>query len=481
MRIDGLTVRATLTGALIVLTVSVLNCSGDIAPLAPPWQTEPGGAFEACTDYRSCCPPELLKCSGDPDRGVHCTCPGLWDCQKNTQKCRTDLPKPSGSGWNCAWSSKAYTCKKKGNKSDVPQGGGQFNCNYSQQEFAWICASKYPPNPSNKPEGAGVWKCMTTGEMNKLYCEPGGKAPPPPKVPPGTTTPPPPTNPPPTNPPGNGTWNCKNLNGEYTCRNGDLPPGGGDWRCHEKTDLIIFKAWVCTGTTNKGAPPPGGGKWKCVKIGGDSSKDEYRCERPKGPEDTPPGGGHFACAKGSEFNGTVCVKVPTPPVPPGLYPKPGDKCVPGTMRWCDGLQYCGWGQATCLPNGTWPTTKVDGKVMLDCQELPDGRRPNTKCACYHFYFNGDCCERPDCMIPKGSKGQICAKSKGKLCDYCNPDKPECSETGGLCMLNNKSGEAYCGRQCSKNQPCPFGYNCVGMKTKAGTSYQCRPADNSCYY
>ena len=67
-----------------------------------------------------------------------------------------------------------------------------------------------------------------------------------------------------------------------------------------------------------------------------------------------------------------------PVAPPTPFPKPGDVCVPGTQRWCDGLSFCGWGMITCLPDGSWPTTVKNGKVMLDCQERADGKRPNTR-------------------------------------------------------------------------------------------------------
>ena len=148
------------------------------------------------------------------------------------------------------------------------------------------------------------------------------------------------------------------------------------------------------------------------------------------------------------------------------------------MRWCDGLKFCGWGTITCKPDGTWPTRTVGGKVLLDCVERADGKRPDTACACYHFYFNPKCCERPDCMIPDGKDGQICAPSKGGTCDYCNPQKPEC-KGGGICAVSN-SMETFCTQPCAANKSCPTGMICMPVKNQGTTSNQCIPSDFSCY-
>jgi hypothetical protein len=147
----------------------------------------------------------------------------------------------------------------------------------------------------------------------------------------------------------------------------------------------------------------------------------------------------------------------TPPAP-----KPGQECVPGTKRWCDGEIYCGWGQQVCLPTGKW-----DGK----CVELSDGRRPNTLCACLHEYFEEKCCETPDCIVPAGTNGTDCKSyAGGKLCDPCNPQKPNCTEPGAKCVV--LAGQSFCGRGCSATQPCPAGYVCK--------SSQCIPTKLSCY-
>jgi hypothetical protein len=151
--------------------------------------------------------------------------------------------------------------------------------------------------------------------------------------------------------------------------------------------------------------------------------------------------------------------------------------VPGAKKWCDGHTYCGWGQVTCGPDGKWKR-KADGK--LDCWELLDGRRPNTVCACYFTFFNSDCCERPDCIVPQGTNGQICPASAGMHCDYCNPMKSECKESGAKCLVA-PTNETFCGRDCSGGAPCPLGSACKPVKGTSGYIHQCVPQDGSCYY
>lgn len=140
------------------------------------------------------------------------------------------------------------------------------------------------------------------------------------------------------------------------------------------------------------------------------------------------------------------------------------------------MQYCGWGQVICGPDGKWKR-KLFGFGPIDCQELPDGRRPKTMCACFHTYFNAECCETPDCMVPQGQNGQICPKSAGKLCDYCNPMNPEC--TVGKCVVTN-SNETFCGQDCGGGQSCPQGYKCMHLKVNNQYTHQCVPNDHSCF-
>ncbi|MCK5798864.1 MAG: hypothetical protein KAI47_16845 [Deltaproteobacteria bacterium] len=461
---------ACIVGAATFALV-IAGCNGN----TPEWNpgtgtgTGTGSGGEPCTDPLTCCAPEDMVCTGDGEtEPIVCTCEGLWDCSVNPEKCQQDAPTPPGGGaWNCEWNEFKYTCEKSGSESDPPPGGNGWNCTWDS-EGTWKC-TKPPPNPPNTPEGAHEWDCVV--QNGRLFCSKKG-----------TTD---------TSPTGGGKWVCKDpITGKdctpgpgsgCTCdktdENGGLPTGGGNWKCN-RVNTGGKLVWVCYGETPPGGTPPGGSGWDCKKVGTENGKDTWKCTKPDEPGDQPPGGGHYACVKGTEFNGTRCEEVPKTPEPPTPYPKPGETCAPGTKMWCDGLQYCGWGQVECLPDGSWPTKVFNGKSIIDCKEVATGERPNTVCACYHFYYNPACCERPDCLVPKGSQGQICPKSAGKLCDYCNPQKSECNETGAYCIVTNTM-ETFCGKGCTINGDCPTGYTCVLIPKKANK--QCIPSDFSCYY
>lgn len=316
---------------------------------------------------------------------------------------------------------------------------------------------------------------------------------------PGSDTPRPPkadvlnVDPPPNDP--CARWTCTGSKIGDTCRAdfATLPPiNASPWRCHQANG-----AWHCDGRSPMHGvpvpPPPVCSEgWSCEQITIEGSSPDGtlpypgydrvdRCSRPVDYRDTPPGR-TVACVRGTAFSGTRCEIVAAPPTTPGRYPPPADRCTPGARRWCEGLQYDGWGITTCTPEGRWPTITVNGKQIYDCQELSDGRRPDTLCACYHFYPNYSCCERADCMVAVRDDGstsdQLCAKSEGKLCDRCNPQKPECAAPGSACLVTN-SVESFCGEDCSGGKTCPDGYEC--RPVKKGTLEQCVPKDLSCYY
>ena len=440
----------------LVLVMAAVGCGGQVEELDP----DPNGNGGNNGGSSDCPPPASYKCVGHgPDKGMVCTCEGLFDCSKDPGKCTGGMPAPSGGGgWKCSWVSEyKYTCTKSGNK-DKPPGGDKWFCKWNDKEFKWECTRVTTP----VPPGGGIWKCTVDNESKKIKCDKVGNKPP---------------------PTGGGTWDCKTVNGEKKCTksgtDNGLPPGGGNWKCN-KTSKSGVPTWVCWGETTKGGTPPGGNGWKCKKVKSEGNKDIYKCEKPESKEDNPPGGGWYSCVKGSEFKGTKCTKVPSEPKPPVPTPTPGSKCIPGTRMWCDGLQYCGWGQVKCMPNGKWETKVINGKTVLNCQELASGIRPNTVCACYHFFYNPNCCERPDCIVPSGSKGQICPKSAGALCDYCNPLKPTCKGIGAKCIVTN-AHETFCGKLCVTDLGCPAGYKCMTVKLQVGSTKQCIPADYSCYY
>lgn len=434
----------------LVSMLTILGCQGEL-PADVPRTPDP---YAPCTDKQRCCATENLDCKGGMDlTGVTCTCRGLWDCSKNPSKCEADLPDPDGTGgWGCTWTEFLYQCSKKGSKGTAPDGYNNWSCKFLDAESKWVCKRNKIPNPTNGPNGLGVWKCKPVGD--KLACERG-------------VTPPPCCG---------GSWSCKGDLCTKKDPTGGLPPGGGTWKCHLMIDANGKKLWVCAGSS---ATPPGGGGWTCHQLKTEFGKTIYSCKKPHGPGDVPPGGGWYSCVKGTEFGGTKCVKVPKNPAPPD--PEKGGTCKVGERLWCDGLIYCGWGQVECDPTtGKWKMKTVNNKQMLDCTEKKAGGKvPSTVCACYHTYYNPGCCERSDCIVPPGTSGQVCKPSPGKLCDPCNPMNPECKGAGAKCVVTN-SNETFCGQDCS-SKPCPAGYTCVTAQQKGVFFKQCIPADGSCYY
>lgn len=291
-----------------------------------------------------------------------------------------------------------------------------------------------------------------------------------------------------------GSWDCTGGGVGDRCqtRFDPLPPGPGPWRCHQHEG-----GWHCDGKVPVGGipippPPPNAKPWSCERITVVGSSPDgslpapgydaiVRCSRPIAATDTPPTVKHAACVMGSAFGGLRCTISAGPPAPPTPWVAPDERCTPGQKRWCDDILYSGWGQATCLPSGRWPTKTVNGKQLLDCQGSADGRRPDTLCACYSFFVNPRCCERVDCLVATRDDGsessQVCPKSEGKACDYCNPQKPECQAADAQCLVTN-ANETFCAEPCGPGESCPQGYACTAIKNKP-RSY-CVPSDFSCY-
>jgi hypothetical protein len=408
----------------------------------------PGNGDGDGGDGSDTCPTEKQKCYGDPDKGsVICTCDDLWDCSKNPNKCEGTAPTPGGSNsWNCSWSEFNYTCTSKGGDQSNPPGGSDWYCTW--KEWGWSCTKVKTPTPP----GGGTWTCAVDSTTGKITCEKD------------TTVP----------PTGSETWTCNSDKTICTQTDSEgLPPGGSGWKCNETT-VSGTVTWICYGTTTSSSTPPGGNGWSCTKV---DEFGTYKCTK---AAESPSGSGYYSCVKGSEYSGTKCYKVAKPPAPGTV----GSACSTGEKMWCDGLQYCGWGQVSCdTTTGTWKTTTVNGKKVLDCVELSSGIRPNTTCACYHYFFNPACCERPDCIVPSGSSGQVCKASAGQLCDYCNPlNSGECKGSNAVCIVTN-SHETFCGQYCDPTSAsaCPSGYKCMTVKQKVGSTNQCIPSDYSCFY
>jgi hypothetical protein len=420
----------------------------------------PSGAA-VCQDGIACCQEDELVCVGNPDSTTVCRCFKAWDCESavDPKKCwqnKADVPDGNGD-WTCQSQGNVEKCVRPG--SDVPP-----------SKNGWICKATGSgvecTRTTNTPDGTTNWNCSYSGEFKSCIKSGGtvGGDAGPYQDGSGVQADQGPT---PTGdiglPKG---WNCATNNlGEMVCKKAGagVPPGGGTFKCSWKANKI-----TCEGSS---AQPPGGmSGWQCVEnelIG-------WRCTKTITPDDYPDGTGGWNCYSGSDFNGTVCVKPPPP--------QQGKECNPGTKKWCDGLTYCGWGQVTCGPDGKWKTrtNPQTGQPELDCWELTDGRRPNTKCACHFFYWNKDCCETPSCVVPPSTNGQICPKSAGKYCDYCNPNAPECINAGSKCVVTTNN-ETFCGIDCAGGKGCPAGSSCQKLQIDNEYYWQCIPNDLSCYY
>ncbi len=145
---------------------------------------------------------------------------------------------------------------------------------------------------------------------------------------------------------------------------------------------------------------------------------------------------------------------PDPPreEPPDSSPEPPppERCEPGRQRWCDDPIYSAWGKQTCLPDRTWSRCI---EPVVDRDRLLD--RPATECGCRYYYFNADCCEMPDCVIPEDHVPPACT-GDGLLCSTCDTHE-DCSE--GPCVIES-AGYGFCSRRCDGGG-CPEGFECRG--------------------
>ncbi len=311
-------------------------------------------------------------------------------------------------------------------------------------------------------------------------------------------------------------WKCDtDPAGQRVCQMDDplglagLPSPEGNWQCHmiHTKSLCEWPStpaqWLCAGEVPAREDPPGRCGWQCAVMDKNEGMTRYRCLKEVVPEDSPPGEmgpaeclplyycssepedplppeGCYVCVKGSAFNGTRCTLTPNQAGWPQMkYPY----CLVGQRMWCSDSQYSGWGRAECDPTtGRWRTVIRSSGEEIDCHGFADGLRPDTLCACYHFYYNPACCERPDCVIPEGATGQICPQSPGRLCDYCNPQNPECTGEGARCVVTD-SHETFCSQACDLDDPgsCPEGFACMEISLQSGIIQQCVPEDRSCYY
>lgn len=418
-----------------------------------------------CQNGLDCCDGDELICSGNADDPGMCQCDRSWVCDQlvNPQKCQQNpAVTPDGKGgWSCEVVETTERCVKSGSDQVTGKGG-------------WLCVTNNNSVECTRsvktPDGSGNWNCIyaegtkvckkttnsssttpTNNSTNKDGGTPSSKL-----NDQGTVTP--------TPTPGGGTWSCTTTSETGTVCKKDqdaLPPGGtGQWSCTWTETKVI-----CTGSSET---KPGGGEWTCVPTGEGTT---WTCTKTRTTTDTPPpaGTGTWTCVENPSEGGMICTQPPS-------KPNPGSECLPNQKRWCDGIETCGFGIVECdSATGKWKRTTKNGKTILDCHEAPDGRRPNTECACHFTWWNEDCCETPDCILPEGTNGQICPASPGEQCDYCNPENSECT-SGKKCYLSQQTGENFCAIDCSTTKQCPTGTKC----TISPKGFLCMPTAGTCF-
>lgn len=398
-------------------------------------------------------------CVFDDVGGVMCKSEqnGTWACAVDAQgvtTCRQESPNvPSSSGtWQCYDTAGTTVCTGgTGPGGTIPGGTGPGGTGpggtppggatgpgtygpgwvcLTDDVGRVVCTTTTPENPSNTGNGPNpVGGTITSGTIT------GGT------MSGGTTT--------------NGTTTGATItNGTITGATINTPSG-------PITNATITGATV-TGATVTGGTPVGG-----TITGGTITGGTVTGGTPPPGTSSGPGtnGGTWNCWF-DDVGARVCNNAPTTSTVFNPAHQMEGLCVPGVRRWCDGATYCSWGQQTCKPDGSWG----------DCLEN-SGIRPNTLCGCYYFYFNAECCETPDCVIPPGTTGQTCPANQGNNCDYCD-GRGQCPN-GAKCVFAD-DGEAYCTRACDASS-CPTGYQCTSIKAKDGSlSKVCVPADKSCY-
>jgi hypothetical protein len=130
-------------------------------------------------------------------------------------------------------------------------------------------------------------------------------------------------------------------------------------------------------------------------VGGDDGTGDQPPDAPRMvvPDAPPPMPDAFTCSPDDEYHGRcVCT---------------AETCVPGSMRWCDSVLTCAWGQQTCGPDGAW------GKCA-EVMTKPAG------CTVVNYDIgccirSGDCCESRD----PGNNGTSLGTCPG-LVQECHP-------------------------------------------------------------
>jgi hypothetical protein len=138
-------------------------------PDAAPPSPDLGAPCDGCVDPAVCCPKEVMKCHGDPDKGVVCTCPFLWDCSKDPSICVQDIPVPAeADSWICTWSKASYSCTTTENL-DLGAVEKGWSCSQGTSQ-KWTCVKATSPNPCNEQHGVNWWSCTADPMLSQLRC-----------------------------------------------------------------------------------------------------------------------------------------------------------------------------------------------------------------------------------------------------------------------------------------------------------------------
>ena len=136
--------------ALLTLLCAGLGACGEV-----PAATAPGWTPAVCQDGASCCAPEELVCTGDPDQGTVCTCFRSWSCDGvwSPTSCDQEIQTPDGgSGWTCTQDDEFETCTQSKSGSAPPPDGGGWTCTTEEDEV--VCR-----RASSTPDGSSDWSC----------------------------------------------------------------------------------------------------------------------------------------------------------------------------------------------------------------------------------------------------------------------------------------------------------------------------------
>ncbi|MCA9664362.1 MAG: VWA domain-containing protein [Myxococcales bacterium] len=145
--------------ALAAALFAVAGCNSEGPPRLRTQWTSP-----VCQSGAGCCDESELRCSGDPDAELTCSCFKSWRCDSKLDECTQDAPdSPDGGGgaWTCRVDVELERCEKDG--SNVPEGLNGWRC--TQEGDKVVCQ-----RPLNTPDGSGGWDCSYDNESTVKRC-----------------------------------------------------------------------------------------------------------------------------------------------------------------------------------------------------------------------------------------------------------------------------------------------------------------------